>query len=595
MTIHENIQNKFFSQSISARVEDFPPLLAPYRGFKCTTGQSSWINSSDAPASISASGKEWNVDTMLSEFAYCVAGSDYFPVANFDLSKSYTLLAERYGGRGVGGNGGGARCGLVNGIQLKGSGGNCLVGQGVDWWHTTGCLQLTDAVVEVIYAGLIQTILPSGAARCYGIIDTSMPAPYYLNGDRNTILNGRGALLLREALLRPAHFIRSPHFVSSPTSRPLLAPDTLRVKQAIKSLQTYAQANGGIETILSRSLAANARQFAVAKLQRITHSTITPSNLSFGGEWLDLTTCSLVPSGINYKFGMNQPSFYLEAIVVPQAYEELVDTYNKYIGCKINSARLNDYYQQAFLRSAYRESPQIFGLGSYVLKPAYHQLYQPLAEYLHQIIGRDKGITSGYPRVRENTDPLHVVLRNLYLSLSNTNLVDEQSLQQLPIRFPASLVENFRNLMRVGFQRYARGAPDFTSYCKRAVIQLFRREFLRDIGYRNRINDTIHPLVDQGTINFQGFIDFHHNSFKFAFNNVDDDEVGVLDIDGLSIKYVCAPNNYRVVLGCNEIYINKLTELRQLLETLDYNQLQKFDYDFKPYLQDLFSILQHFE
>lgn len=68
-------------------------------------------------------------EVFRSRFACMIPNSELFSSLRFDQSAPVELLAERYGGCGIGYNGGGVRCGNLGKYQIKGIGKNLLAGQ----------------------------------------------------------------------------------------------------------------------------------------------------------------------------------------------------------------------------------------------------------------------------------------------------------------------------------------------------------------------------------------------------------------------------------------------------------------------------------
>ncbi len=92
-----------------------------------------------------------------------------------DKSRSHsditqTMFAERYGGFGIGTNGGGARVVNINNAQIKGVGSNALAGDGALRSHSYGGLDIQGAVKEVIYSRLLNKISPIGVQNISGLI-----------------------------------------------------------------------------------------------------------------------------------------------------------------------------------------------------------------------------------------------------------------------------------------------------------------------------------------------------------------------------------------------------------------------------------------
>lgn len=205
-----------------------------------------------------------------------------------------TFYAERYGGDGILGNGGGGRCGFDGVWQLKGLGPNQLVGKDSDAAHGDGNLCLTTAVYETLWSEIIACVLPFGSIRTVAILDTGRE--YEITGKAAT----RG-LLVREPAVRPAHFIRAVYFKQKVLNK--LGEDARRVKLAIARLADFLPVSATPSTIKNQrdrlesgliELAGRyAEQFAAARAKHIAHFNVSASNLSLDGAWLDLSGARL--------------------------------------------------------------------------------------------------------------------------------------------------------------------------------------------------------------------------------------------------------------------------------------------------------------
>ena len=256
---------------------------------------------------------------MLAEFAYAT-GSSLLPDSALDKQDSITVYAERYGGAGISKNGGGARCGNIGDWQVKGIGSNPLVGrtpEGVrdekdDTWHSYGGLSLLDAIIETINTVVVNEALPAGTVNCIGIIETGDDTAYQpglvLEDDLST---GRGALLVRETTLRPAHLCPSENFTPKDEYKSLLESDVYRLRLANRELARELNHDGFVN-FLAAFLKTSANQFAVGKVLRIYHGAVNTANIAADGRWLDLSTVCFVEANKNYFLQVLNGGFYSE-------------------------------------------------------------------------------------------------------------------------------------------------------------------------------------------------------------------------------------------------------------------------------------------
>ncbi|MBT2296419.1 hypothetical protein [Pseudomonas fluorescens] len=262
-----------------ARLSDLQEVFVPFEVEKIDGCNVIYFNEALAEGKTAAD--------ILNSYSYIVKTTASRPCTHGSVK---TFMAERYGGDGILGNGGGGRCGFDGAWQLKGLGPNQLVGKNVDAGHSDGNLNLDTAIYESIWSEIINVALPFGAIRTVAILDTGRT--YEVQG----ISTPRG-LLVRQPAVRPAHFIRAIFFEENQQNG--LSEDAQRVKVAIAKLGKFlpsaipASPSDGTNKCLKSGffeLASRfAEQFAAAKAKHIIHYNVSASNLSIDGAWLDLS------------------------------------------------------------------------------------------------------------------------------------------------------------------------------------------------------------------------------------------------------------------------------------------------------------------
>lgn len=262
--------------------------LVPFDAWRARQASTVWVR------------PETNI--TLGEYAYFIPlAGDHGGAWQGDGGGVRTFFAERYGGDGLVFNGGGARCGLLDAVQIKGIGRNCLAGSATGFWHSYGGESVANGVREVIWSELLQAALPFGAVPVHGVLDTGTRAPAFaLNGEEGSVPRG---LTIREAALRPAHFMRAVYFSRADIRSHGLAPDNVRTAAAIGMLESALRHHRLAETVIGvEYLAAALRQLferygaqsAAALAKRIVHGTLNASNLSIDGRWIDFGTISTI-------------------------------------------------------------------------------------------------------------------------------------------------------------------------------------------------------------------------------------------------------------------------------------------------------------
>lgn len=216
-----------------------------------------------------------------------------------------TFFADRYGGIGVGRNGGGARCAADGPWQVKGIGLNPLAGVDNDGrFLRQGTATLAECVLEMLWSEIFHHALPYGSTRVRAVIATGAPGPADA-APHDRVL----ALSVREAAWRPAHFQRAVYFRPAAGLERAIPSDTERVRAAIARLPALlsamvdASGAGSVETgplgRLATGLAEMTRRFAeqmaAAAAKRLMHGTLTASNICLDGRWIDFSTASALP------------------------------------------------------------------------------------------------------------------------------------------------------------------------------------------------------------------------------------------------------------------------------------------------------------
>jgi hypothetical protein len=326
---------------------------------------------------------------FASRFSYVVAESDTFKHLKINAGETLTAYAERYGGRGVGNNGGGARCGNIGHYQVKGIGRNPLAGGSPTEWHSYGGLNARDAIYEAVYSEVLGKILPLGVVKTHGVILTS-PLAAYNEFDPKTANKaelGWGALMVRDICLRPGHFFRAAHHAPHNKGPDGLSSDIIRVRD-VHQILSKIMSTTALVSFLGTFLRNCANQFSFAKIARISHGGICPSNLSFDGRWIDLTNATFVDGARNIG---GLPPFHEEAWTVIEILKEFVATHCKYNNISLNINPLLEYYASALNSYFIYYSCDLFGINRSDIPPD-HELSVPreLARQMNVIIEGSK-------------------------------------------------------------------------------------------------------------------------------------------------------------------------------------------------------------
>ncbi|WP_285762219.1 hypothetical protein [Biformimicrobium ophioploci] len=299
-----------------------------------------------------------DASAYVSKFGVVHYEPNCFPDITVDLSQPIELLAEQYGGEGIGENCGGVRCGNLGDFQIKGIGANHLLGDHDNFAHSSGIFTMHMALREAIYSRVLDLALPVGVVKCRAVINIGRSR----HEDPRSEATDIRALIVRDICLRPAHLFRSPFAKPLKRNRIKVKNDVVRVRMVNRTLSHYLGGDQAYVKFLGKFLSACASQFAWARLFRVAHGAVSPSNLSFDGRWLDLANTSFLPAGHNYQTTQDTVPFLMEALGPARFVEQSVATYAKYNRVNLSVEPLIRYYFEQFDAYLVHYLPSLFGL-----------------------------------------------------------------------------------------------------------------------------------------------------------------------------------------------------------------------------------------
>lgn len=204
--------------------------------------------------------------------------------------ETITATADRYGGEGIGRNGGSGRAVFSNGYHIKGIGRTPLVSPLTDQAHASGGAYLEECAREAVLSEIVDAEFPHGSMPVLAIIDTGFVQIW--DTDLGPKLERR-CLLVRPAFLRPAHFMRALDYIGHHHNDGML--DAQRVALTIE--QTCAQL--GFDHFSAQWEAfwrLWAEQLAYAFVHRLNHGGNSESNIALDGRLLDFGGMTALPS-----------------------------------------------------------------------------------------------------------------------------------------------------------------------------------------------------------------------------------------------------------------------------------------------------------
>ena len=288
--------------------------------------------------------------------SWCLSTGKGDVVGDLELldNEEVNLVGERYGGTGMGGNGGGVRSGNVGSVQLKGIGNNGLGGTDVEKLHFYGGLSLEEGAYEVIASKIYGKLLPRGVVPCVALIATGERGAYVCRNDSEPEI-GTGAVLVREQCMRPAHLFRAPTYYN-------WAEDVIRVRAACLEYVSKFTSLGDLVGQAWSFLRACASQFGYARVHKIVHGAMSPSNISLDGRWLDLSTSTFCQD-VEHPYHKNtRCQLFFEAMTPTSYIDELFYNINKYVGLKLNPDILLTRYSEAFDAANENYLYELFGI-----------------------------------------------------------------------------------------------------------------------------------------------------------------------------------------------------------------------------------------
>ncbi len=236
-----------------------------------------------------------------------------------------TGFADRYGGAGIGRNGGSGRAAVVNGYHVKGIGRTPLVSVLTDEAHASGGAYLEECVRETILSELVAAEFPAGSIPTLAIIETG---EFQVWDTDNGPKHERRCLLVRPSFVRPAHFERAPGFISADPKEGAL--DAARVRQF------FATAIGlwGREALVDAHQQFWLRwagQLAYSFVHRLPHGGNTTSNICLDGRLLDFGGMAAMPSWVRATIMLGAPPTGGEMICLAQALQSQAPFLGRYV------------------------------------------------------------------------------------------------------------------------------------------------------------------------------------------------------------------------------------------------------------------------
>lgn len=212
-------------------------------------------------------------------------------------ARSRTVHVDRYGGDGVGRNGGSGRALNTLHYSVKGVGRSPLVSVHTDVTHASGLAFLEEAVREVIFAEALGYVLPSGVSPILAIIGlnerVTWPAGSFPPVEQRV-------LIVRPRIARIAHLEQA--FTYTPGEPYERVADVRRVAAWLDLIKSSLSIDVVLEELVT-GYAGWARQYARCLVSGWSLGGLSPSNVTIDGCCFDFGGASRLPSIANYAIG----------------------------------------------------------------------------------------------------------------------------------------------------------------------------------------------------------------------------------------------------------------------------------------------------
>lgn len=209
---------------------------------------------------------------------------------------SATGYFDRYGGDGMGKNGGSGRAVNLGCYNIKGVGRSALVSPMTDFAHASGYAFVEEALREVIMYQALEKVLPEGVVPVLAVIGlrkyVAWPEGSYPPGEYRV-------LIVRPRIARPAHLeLASTYIPVDPTER------RMDFERVIGWRSLLCQdGNRDLLDAIEETYKRWSSNYAKSLLHSWSLGGMSPSNIDVTGRFLDFGGACELPSIGNYAVG----------------------------------------------------------------------------------------------------------------------------------------------------------------------------------------------------------------------------------------------------------------------------------------------------
>lgn len=566
-------------------VSDFQEALVPFNAQKVKNPQLIWMSNDLGMGPLQKV-------AVLEKFSYAISETPCLGTIEFDPMDLTPMQAERYGGAGSRGNGGGARCGNIGKYQLKGVGANMLVGEDVPHWYSHGSFNIVDAVCEILYSHALNRAYPGSAVPCFALVMIDSEAGFYSDvPDQSTICRCPSVILVREAVLRPAHFFRARAFKENDNLGVCLSSDVHRTRVVNKELLYKLGSGANFVTYLSEFIRRSANHFSFFRIAGVCHGAVSESNLSSDGRWLDLTVTSFLDPEENYHVSDGKLALFKEYEVVKDIIFEWVSTFSKFNYLNLNAGPLLVYYEEAMEYYLHKHCSYLLGLSEGMWPDkGENRNADIISVYIQGIISKKIPVTNCYFGKFENYS-LSSFISELYLHFSRGEFGEQPNMT-------IALGEKFYGILEYVYNNYGTDFSEFKHFVVWAGVNSFKRIYLTKYFDRSRIRPYLKKLSENRTVGSVRKCIEQSTSFSdWVFESKVKEKLTLYKSLKYEVYYLFNKEVYEIqIVSCGET--KQYTSIRSLIEDIkntDHSALYIEGFSCERYMSDLIDFLSVYD
>jgi hypothetical protein len=415
-------------------------------------------------------------------------------------------------------------------------------------------------------------------------------------GTKNAQLSpAPGALLVREQVVRPAHFMHAEHFL--PPKSASLMRESNRIRAVHRELKTKFESTNHFIQFVGKFILSAAKQFAFARAARIAHGGVSLSNICLDGRWIDLTEARFLSGGKNFRAST---PFYDEPQIIVEAFTRLIYVFGKCNASRFNVEPLIRYFRSVFDSCFSYYSLSILGLPDTNLSViAESEDGKVCVRAYSSVILKGKQAVSDASDGPDPEDPVIAFMRLAYVGLGDmrTPLPKLSAILNCPTSDAEAVVIAFRNVFRDALAPEGKEG-DLETYRSRVIasaIKTLRWAYLSAYFYRGTITPRLYNFVADKDLSALGaFIQECIDQSKWIFATAVRGDVTILETAEVRIGFDQARCIY-TVSAASECTFRRYEDCL-LYITANYRDL-RLSGSFNPffYLQGIADVLSSLE